>query len=127
MASPPGDRKKGRKAGERTSLVAPAVSAWSTGRSSSKWNLDGLCRELNECRHEVDPRELVSRLIVDGRQHMVERSSRNITADRLRRGVFTSVPELITGIEEYIDHHNTNPKLFLNYEREQLLGKSNSS
>jgi hypothetical protein len=28
----------------------------------------------------------------------------------LRRGVFTSVPELISAIEDYIDQHNENPK-----------------
>lgn len=32
---------------------------------------------------------------------------------RLRRGVFTSVPELITTIDEYIAHHNTHPKPFI--------------
>ena len=31
----------------------------------------------------------------------------------LRRGVFTSVPDLVTAIEEYIAHHNTNPKPFI--------------
>jgi hypothetical protein len=30
-----------------------------------------------------------------------------------RRGVFTSVPELVTAIDEYIVHHNTNPKPFI--------------
>ncbi|MBU2794772.1 IS630 family transposase, partial [Acidithiobacillus thiooxidans] len=32
---------------------------------------------------------------------------------RLRRGVFTSVPELIQAIEGYIDHHSTHPKPFI--------------
>ena len=32
---------------------------------------------------------------------------------RLRRGVFTRVPELISAIDEYIAHHNTNPKPFI--------------
>lgn len=45
--------------------------------------------------------------------NMVERFFRDITVNRLRRGVFTSVPELITAIEEYIAHHNTNPKPFI--------------
>ena len=42
--------------------------------------------------------------------NMVERFFRDITTERLRRGVFTSVPELVSAIDEYIDHHNTNPK-----------------
>ena len=45
--------------------------------------------------------------------NMVERFFRDITTERLRRGVFTSVPELISAIDEYIAHHNTNPKPFI--------------
>ena len=45
--------------------------------------------------------------------NMVERFFRNITVNRLRRGVFTSVPELVTAIDEYIAHHNTKPKPFI--------------
>jgi len=45
--------------------------------------------------------------------NMVERFFRDITTDRLRNGVFTSVPELVTAIEEYIAHHNVKPKPFI--------------
>ncbi|WP_236466573.1 MULTISPECIES: IS630 family transposase [Pseudomonas] len=45
--------------------------------------------------------------------NMVERFFRGITTERLRRGVFTSVPELVGAIDEYIAHHNTNPKSFI--------------
>ena len=45
--------------------------------------------------------------------NMVERFFRDITEKRLRRGVFTSVPELVTAIDEYITHHNTEPKPFI--------------
>ena len=45
--------------------------------------------------------------------NMVERFFRDITVNRLRRGVFTSVPELVTAIDEYIVHHNTKPKPFI--------------
>ncbi len=45
--------------------------------------------------------------------NMVERFFRDITTERLRRGVFTSVPELITAIDEYIAHHNAQPKPFI--------------
>ena len=45
--------------------------------------------------------------------NMVERFFRDITTERLRRGVFTSVPELVTAIDEYIAHHNSNPKPFI--------------
>jgi transposase len=41
--------------------------------------------------------------------NMVERFFRDITTERLRRGVFTSVAELIETIDEY----NTHPKLFI--------------
>jgi transposase len=45
--------------------------------------------------------------------NMVERFFRDITVNRLRRGVFTSVPELVAAINEYIAHHNTKPKPFI--------------
>jgi transposase len=45
--------------------------------------------------------------------NMVERFFRDITTERLRRGVFTSVPELVAAIDEYIAHHNINPKPFI--------------
>jgi transposase len=45
--------------------------------------------------------------------NMVERFFRDITTERLRRGVFTSVTELIDAINEYIAHHNTKPKPFI--------------
>ena len=45
--------------------------------------------------------------------NMVERFFRDITTARLRRGVFTSVPELTAAINEYVAHHNINPKPFI--------------
>ena len=45
--------------------------------------------------------------------NMVQRFFRDITTERLRRGVFTSVPELVAAIDEYIAHHNTKPKPFI--------------
>ena len=45
--------------------------------------------------------------------NMVERFFRDITTDRLRRGVFTSVAELGSAINEYVDHHNKGPKPFI--------------
>lgn len=44
---------------------------------------------------------------------MLERFFRDITTARIRRGVFTSVPELITAIDDYIAHHNVKPKPFI--------------
>jgi transposase len=45
--------------------------------------------------------------------NMVERFFRDLTTERLRRGAFTSVPELIDAIKGYVDHHNKNPKPFI--------------
>ena len=45
--------------------------------------------------------------------NMVERFFRDITTERLRRGVFTSVTELVAAINEYVAHHNINPKPFI--------------
>ena len=44
---------------------------------------------------------------------MVERFFRDITTERLRNGVFRSVPELTSAIKEYITSHNKNPKPFI--------------
>ena len=45
--------------------------------------------------------------------NMVERFFRDISENRLRRGVFTSVQELTTAIDEYVAYHNINPKPFI--------------
>ncbi|EQD75897.1 ISRSO5-transposase protein, partial [mine drainage metagenome] len=45
--------------------------------------------------------------------NMVERFFRDITTERLRRGVFTSVSELVAAIDAYVAHHNTDPKPFI--------------
>lgn len=45
--------------------------------------------------------------------NMVERWFRDLTAKRIRRGIFKSVAELIAAIEAYIQHHNSNPKPFV--------------
>src|SRR5437667_1219861 len=45
--------------------------------------------------------------------NMVERFFRDLTQNRLRRGVFRDVEELITAIGNYIDHHNQRPKPFI--------------
>lgn len=45
--------------------------------------------------------------------NMVERFFRDITDKRIRRGIFTSVPELEIAINEYIALHNANPKPFI--------------
>lgn len=45
--------------------------------------------------------------------NMVERFFRDLTENRLRRGVFRSVEELIAAIEDYLVHHNEDPKPFI--------------
>jgi transposase len=45
--------------------------------------------------------------------NLVERWFRDLTDKRIRRGVFKSVPDLITAIEAYIALHNNNPKPFV--------------
>src|SRR5579863_786667 len=42
--------------------------------------------------------------------NLVERWFRDLTVERLRRGVFRNVPELVQAIEEYVEHHNDNAK-----------------
>ena len=45
--------------------------------------------------------------------NLVERWFGKITTARIRRGVFTSVPELERAIYDYIEHHNVNPTPFV--------------
>jgi transposase len=45
--------------------------------------------------------------------NMVERFFRDLTTKRLRRGVFTSVEQLIAAIESYIAQNNQSPKPFI--------------
>src|SRR5439155_6726546 len=45
--------------------------------------------------------------------NMVERFFRDLTQNRLRRGVFRDVEDLIMAIGDYIDKHNSNPKPFV--------------
>jgi transposase len=45
--------------------------------------------------------------------NMVERFFRDLTDQQLRRGVFHSVPELISAISAYIQLHNREPKPFI--------------
>jgi transposase len=45
--------------------------------------------------------------------NMVERFFRDLTHNRLRRGVFQDLEQLIMAIGEYIDRHNKNPKPFI--------------
>jgi transposase len=45
--------------------------------------------------------------------NMVERFFRDLTTNRLRRGVFRSVPELTAAIDEYLVAHNRSPAPFI--------------
>lgn len=45
--------------------------------------------------------------------NMVERFFRDLTVNRLRRGVFRSIVDLIEALDAYVDAHNENPKPFI--------------
>ena len=56
--------------------------------------------------------------------NLVERWFRELTDKAIRRGVFGSVPALITAIEEYLDANNGHPKAFVwTASAEQILEK----
>lgn len=56
--------------------------------------------------------------------NMVERFFHDLSVERLRNGVFRSVPELTKTIEEYVAHHNKNPKPFIwTAEAKDILAK----
>jgi hypothetical protein len=44
---------------------------------------------------------------------MVERFFRDLTQNRLRRGVFRDLEELMMAIGSYVDRHNESPKPFI--------------
>ena len=45
--------------------------------------------------------------------NMVERFFRDLTVNRLRRGVFRDVMDLVTAIDDFVDRHNEHPKPFI--------------
>ena len=45
--------------------------------------------------------------------NLVERWFRNLTQQRLRRGSFRNVKELVQAIGDYISRHNQNPRVFV--------------
>lgn len=56
--------------------------------------------------------------------NLVERWFRELTENRIRRGSFNSVPDLIAAIKEYLDTHNQNPRVFVwSAPVEQILSK----
>lgn len=56
--------------------------------------------------------------------NLVERWFREITDKRIRQGVFKSVTQLITAIEDYIARHNENPRSFTwTAKTEDILAK----
>ena len=56
--------------------------------------------------------------------NMVERLFRDISENRIRRGVFRSVEELEAAIHEYLTRHNEHPKPFLwTATHQDILGK----
>jgi transposase len=56
--------------------------------------------------------------------NMIERFFRDLTHNRIRRGVFQDLEQLITAIGNYIDVHNQNPKPFIwTAKANDILGK----
>ena len=58
--------------------------------------------------------------------NMVERWFGEITRKRIRRGTFKSVPQLITAIMNYLDHHNDKPVPFVwTKDADMIIAKIN--
>ena len=56
--------------------------------------------------------------------NLVERWFRELTDKRIRRGSFHNLPALIRAINDYLDNHNQNPKVFVwSASVEQLMAK----
>ena len=46
-------------------------------------------------------------------RNLMERFFRDLSHNAIERGVFPNVPELISTIQTYVEHHNRNPKPFI--------------
>ncbi len=56
--------------------------------------------------------------------NLIERWFGEITRDRIRRGTFESVPDLVNAIDSYLTHYNTAPKRFIwTKDADTILGK----
>jgi hypothetical protein len=60
----------------------------------------------------MSKRRLVIAAVLAG-HNQVERWFRDLTGKNLRRGIFGSVPDLITNIETYLAATNNNPKPYI--------------
>lgn len=58
--------------------------------------------------------------------NMVERFFRDLSTQRLERGVFRSVPELTAAIKEYVTVHNKNPKPFTGPPKRPIFSRRSS-
>lgn len=45
--------------------------------------------------------------------NMIERFFRDLSQNRLKRGVFRDIEELVVAVESYIERHNHSPKPFI--------------
>lgn len=82
----------------------------------AQWELGaiGLLRRAWQASNTM-PRVVVEwpRSVPSSRLNVIERWFRDITHNRIRNGVFRSVPELQQAIRDDIEHHNANPKTFV--------------
>ena len=84
---------------------------WYSLRESGGREYEIGCRLKREHGDAVWPRK--GSTTMSSWLNLVERWFRKLTDKAIRRGVFHSVPDLITGIEEYLKATNDNPKPFV--------------
>jgi len=84
---------------------APAVTTWLADPKRARWHLHFTPTSSSWC-------------------NLVERWFKELTERRLRRGVFTSVPQLIDAIELWSEHWNDDPKPFIWHKpAEEIIAK----
>ena len=97
--------------------VQPFVADQSTSPNGDPHNLDNYATHKHQKVvdwHKRNPRFHVHFTPTSASWlNMVERFFRDLSEQRLRRGVFHSVPELIQAVEDYVDGHNQSPKPFI--------------
>ena len=106
------------------SPVLGGFAAWHAFLRPAYWKWrarvqDSLCPGILFTRERIASVCTKCRRVIE-----IERWFAEITEKRIRRGSFTSVRSLEKAIQEYLDHHNQNPKPFVwTADADLILGK----
>jgi len=94
--------------------TAGPVAGFTTATSLNRYDVDAAGNTPHCFPHTGPPLGDASVITISSAvPNLVERFFKELTDRRLKRGVFTSVPDLIDAITTWIDHRNLDPKPFV--------------